>query len=91
MQPPGPDAARYVHVSDDYEAVLAAWTRLGFEPVPGWSRGLRSTLFRAGPSLVELVDGAGLAELASVTGELVGLDVRDAGHLVAGERVPSVA
>jgi hypothetical protein len=60
MQQPGPDAPRYVHVSDDYEAVLAAWTRLGFEPVPGWSRGLRSTLFRAGPSLVELVDAEAL-------------------------------
>ena len=60
MQEHGPDVARYVHVSDDYETVLAAWTRLGCEPLPGWSRGLRSTLFRAGPSLVELVDGAAL-------------------------------
>ena len=92
MQTPGPDAARYVLVSDDYDAVLAAWTRLGFEQVPGWSRGIRSTLFRAGPSLVELVDAAAVAEQAAlVAGELVGADAGDPGRLVAAERMSHVA
>jgi hypothetical protein len=60
MQPLPADTPRYVHVSDEYDAVAAAWRRLGFEPVPGWSRGLRSTLFRAGPAFVELVDAGAL-------------------------------
>ena len=90
MQTPPPDVARYVHLSDAYDAVHAAWRRLGFEPVPGWGRGLRSTLFRTGPALVELVDAAALAEQLEA-GELVRPDGRDAGRLVAAERVPSVA
>jgi len=61
MHPPH-DVARYVHVSEDYEAARAAWERLGFRRVSGWDRGdaVRSTLFRAGPAFVELVDGAAL-------------------------------
>jgi hypothetical protein len=56
------DVARYVHVASDYDAVRGAWERLGFAHVPGWDRGdtVRSTLFRAGPAFVELVDGAAL-------------------------------
>jgi hypothetical protein len=56
------DVARYVHVASDYDAVRAAWERLGFAHVSGWDRGdtVRSTLFRAGPAFVELVDGAAL-------------------------------
>jgi hypothetical protein len=61
MHPPR-DVARYVHVSEDYETARAAWERLGFRRVSGWDRGdtVRSTLFRAGPAFVELVDGAAL-------------------------------
>ncbi len=57
-----PDVARYVHVTGDYEGVRAAWVRLGFAAVSGWDRGsaVRSTLFRAGPAFVELVDGSAL-------------------------------
>ena len=60
---PSPDVARYVHVSDDYESTRADWERLGFRRLSGWDRGdaVRSTLFRAGPAFVELVDGAALA------------------------------
>lgn len=62
MQPLGPQTPRYVHVTDDWETVAAAWRRLGFEPVAAWKGGRRSTLFRCGPSFVELVDGAALAQ-----------------------------
>lgn len=62
MQAPPSDTPRYVHVTDEYETVSAAWRRLGFEPVTGWSSGRRSALFRCGPSFVELVDGAALAQ-----------------------------
>ena len=57
---PDRDVARYVHVTDDYDAVRAAWERLGFPRVSGWGRGdeVRSTLYRAGSTFVELVDGA---------------------------------
>jgi hypothetical protein len=59
---PEPDVPRYVHVAADHDGLRAAWERLGFTPVPGWARGdaVRSTLFRAGPAYVELVDGESL-------------------------------
>jgi hypothetical protein len=62
----GPDVARYVHVTGDHDGVRAAWERLGFEPVSGWSLGdaVLSTLFRAGPAFVELVDRASVREQA---------------------------
>ncbi len=62
-----PDVPRYVHVASDHDGVRAAWERLGFEPVSGWDRGdaVRSTLFRAGPAFVELVDGESLRAAAA--------------------------
>src|SRR5688572_19496402 len=65
MQPPA-DVPRFVHVASDYEAVRAAWERLGFARVSGWDRGddVRSTLHRAGTAFVELVDGAALQAAA---------------------------
>ena len=67
MMQPARDVARYVHVTNDYEGVRAAWERLGFRRVPGWDRGdaVRSTLFRAGPAFVELLDGSTLARSAT--------------------------
>jgi hypothetical protein len=44
------------HVVERYEETVAAYERLGFERLPkGTPRG---ALFRAGPALVEVVDGA---------------------------------
>jgi hypothetical protein len=43
------------HVVERYEETVAAYERLGFERLlKGTARG---TLFRAGPALVEVVDG----------------------------------
>jgi hypothetical protein len=43
------------HVVEQYEETVAAYERLGFERLlKGTARG---TLFRAGPALVEVVDG----------------------------------
>ena len=66
MQPPA-DVPRFVHVASDYEAVRAAWERLGFARVSGWDRGddVRSTLHRAGTAFVELVDGSALGTEAA--------------------------
>jgi hypothetical protein len=50
----------YVYVTERYEETLAAYERLGFERIRAWDRGgdLRSALFRAGPSYVEVLEGA---------------------------------
>ena len=48
---------RYVHLVETFDDTIAAYERLGFERVLAWDRDdVRAALFRAGPSLVEVVE-----------------------------------
>lgn len=49
---------RFVQVVERLDDAVAAYERLGFEQVPGWTG--EGALFRTGPALLEVVESSGL-------------------------------
>jgi hypothetical protein len=51
---------QFTHIVERYDEAVASYERLGFPRVLAWTSGRaeRSTLFRAGPALVEVVEAA---------------------------------